>query len=249
MKNANRLPLLALLLAPLTACQSSGYMSSVALTGAESRNQVAESISEGVAFQRTASQEFETAGRMLLGIQTASEAEAAAMYSEYLDQIDRCARQVDRYGEQLVTVESGAGELFAAWEQELEQFSSEAIREQSSNRLDAARSGFALLFEEMTSVHGQMVSTLSTHKDYALYFNHNLAASSRELLGAQNDHFVASMAAMAAECGVVESDARTFNERLAGAPAVETTVEPTPKKAAKKGPANQNKGKNAKGSN
>ena len=216
MKNSTRLSLLSLLVLPFTACQSSGYMSSVALTGAESRQHVVEAITEGVSEQQVAEDEFESAGRMLASIQTASEAEASKLYSEYLDQIDRCARHVERFNEQISVLQAGAENLFVDWEAELEQFTSEAIREQSSRRLDAARSGFALLHEELMGVHGQMAASLSTHKDYALYFNHNLAGSSRELLGEENSRFMATMAAMNEDCKVVESDARTFNERLAG---------------------------------
>lgn len=218
MKNSNRLRLLSLIIVPLAACQSGGYMSSVALTGAESRQHVVEAISEGVLEQQTAKDEFSAAGRMLASIQTAGELEAAKLYSDYLDQIDRCARQVATFDEQLSVVKMGAEGLFVDWELELEQFTSEAIRDQSSRRLEVARSGFALLHDELTGVHGQMVTSLSTHKDYALYFNHNLAGSSRELLGQENERFAASMATMSKDCRVVEADAKTFNERLAGPP-------------------------------
>ncbi len=193
-------------------------MSSVALTGAESRHKVVEAINEGVAEQGMARDEFAAAGRMLASIQTASEAAASELYSEYLDQIDLCARRVERLDEQIEVLEAGAEKLFVDWEAELEQFTSEAIREQSSRRLDAARSGFALLNDELAGVHGQMVASLSTHKDYALYFNHNLAGSSRELLGGENGRFRATMAVMSKDCKVVEADAQTFNERLSGAP-------------------------------
>lgn len=216
MKNSTRLCLLSLVTLPLTACQSGGYMSSVALTGAESRQHVVEAISEGVSEQQVAEDEFEAAGRMLASIQVASEAEASKLYSEYLDQIDRCARHVERFNEQITVLQAGAENLFVDWEAELEQFTSDAIREQSSRRLDAARSGFALLYDELMGVHSQMAASLSTHKDYALYFNHNLAGSSRELLGEENSRFMATMAAMNEDCKVVESDALTFNERLAG---------------------------------
>lgn len=234
MKYSDRISLLSLLVAPLAACQSSGYMSSVALTGAQSRQHVVEAISEGVTEQGMARDEFVSAGRMLASIQTASEAAASELYSEYLDQIDLCARRVESFEDQIKVVQSGAEELFVDWEAELEQFTSEAIREQSSRRLDAARSGFALLHDELTGVHGQMIASLSTHKDYALYFNHNLAGSSRELLGSENGRFKATIAAMSKDCKVVESDAQTFNERLSGAPeaapepATASTPESTP---------------------
>ncbi|MDG1490238.1 MAG: DUF2959 family protein [Planctomycetota bacterium] len=226
----DRICLLSLLAAPLAACQSAGYMSSVALTGAESRQHVVEAISEGVTEQGMARDEFASAGRMLASIQTASEVAAAELYSEYLDQIDLCARRVERFDDQIEVLQIGADQLFVDWEAELEQFTSEAIREQSSHRLEAARSGFALLHDELTGVHGQMVASLFTHKDYALYFNHNLAGSSRELLGSENRRFRATMATMSKDCNVVEADARTFNERLSGSPEVapEPSGVPTP---------------------
>lgn len=216
MKNSTRHRLLSLLSLSFAACQSGGYMSSVALTGAVDRHQVVESITEGVTEQQVAKDEFAAAGRILTTLQTAGEVEAAKLYPEYLDQIDRCARQVERLADQVTAIRIGADRLFVDWELELEQFTNEAIRDQSAERLRATRSGFALLHEELTGVHAQMLTSLCTHRDYALYFNHNLAGSSRELLGSENARFAASMAAMRRDCSVVESDATTFNERLTG---------------------------------
>lgn len=229
MKNAHRLRLLLLAALPLSACQSDGYMSSVALTGAETRQDVVASITDAVDQQRAAVDALQTAGRALASIQSAGEADAVAQYSEYLDQIDGGAREVERFGSRLVEVDASGERLFAGWELELEQFSSDAIREQSSRRLAASRSGFALLREEMAGVHAQMEAMLSTHRDHALFLNHNLAASSRELLGAENRRFAAAMATLTADSGVVEADAATFTGRLAGSPgAPRATGDPGP---------------------
>ena len=65
-----------------------------------------------------------------------------------------------------------------------------------------------------------MTTLLDSHRDYVLYFNHNLTGASVEVLEQENERFEDNMAALANECALVEEDAATFIQRLAGAPNV-----------------------------
>lgn len=216
----------ALTLAVLSGCQSDSYMSSIPLTGANSREKLAASVNATVDEQQKCYGEFVEAHALLQKLQVTDKENVDRAYGELRSQVDECARSLESFGERMLRVENDAMTLFAGWEVELDEFRSDIMRQHSAERLTAAQSGFALLQDELTSVHGQMSTLLDSHRDYVLYFNHNLTGASVEVLEQENDRFETNMATLEQECRLVQEDAGTFVRRLAGAPNV--APEPVP---------------------
>jgi hypothetical protein len=221
MKNRISVAIVALSLAALTGCKSESYMSSISLTGADSRERLAASVDRTVAAQQACYGEFVEAHEMLRSLQVVDKEDVDRAYGELRAQVDECARSLEAFGERMIAVENDAMTLFAGWEIELDEFNSDIMRQHSAERLTAAQSGFALLQDELSSVHGQMTTLLDSHRDYVLYFNHNLTGASVEVLNKENERFEANMATLSQECSLVEDDAATFVRRLAGAPSIE----------------------------
>ncbi|MEM9379627.1 MAG: DUF2959 family protein [Planctomycetota bacterium] len=216
MKNCTALALVSAL--ALSACKSDSYMSSISLTGAESRNDLSSSVRATVEEQKRCFEEFVQAHSLLVSLQGATDEEVERRYVELRTQVDECARSMQSFGERILQVENDAMTLFLGWEVELDEFRSDIMREHSAERLKSAQSGFALLQDELTSVHGQMSTLLDSHRDYVLYFNHNLNGASVEVLERENERFEENMETLASACRLVEDDAATFVTRLDGAP-------------------------------
>lgn len=223
-------------------CQSDSYMSSIALTGAESRDDVAATVHECLERQATCVAELAEARRKLLQVQglqglglqglgpqpsgPAGQGtdgdRPAASYQALRNQVNACAKEVGAYERAIADVRSRSEALFDTWSLELEQFSSDQMRASSAQRLDQARSGYALLDEELSAILSQMSGLLDTHRDYVLFYNHNLAGEgTRELLNEENERFEARMVQLDEDCEVSRRDASDFIRRLRGAPATE----------------------------
>ena len=211
--------LLPLSLALGLGCQSESYMSSIALTGAESRDDLAATVRKCLERQTACVTELTEARRMLLEVQGTSAGAPSATYQALRNQVDVCAKGVDAYRRSIDDVRTRSEQLFTTWTMELEQFSSDQMRASSNQRLEQARSGYALLDEELAAVLEQMSGLLDTHKDYVLFFNHNLAGQgTQEMLNAENERFEARMTQLAKDCEVTHRDAAEFLQRLRGAP-------------------------------
>lgn len=225
MNNRTAFVLVTASLVALTGCKSESYMSSISLTGADSRDDLATSVRKTVEAQKGCFEEFVAAHTLLIALQQADEEHVDQTFATLRTQVDTCARTMEAFGEHILTVENSAMTLFSGWEIELDEFRSEIMREHSAERLKSAQSGFALLQDELTSVHGQMTTLLDSHRDYVLYFNHNLNGASLDVLDQENERFDSNMEALALECRLVEDDAETFTMRLKGAPNVSPVSE------------------------
>jgi len=208
----------SLALVALSGCQSESYMSSIPLTGANSRDRLVDSVRDTIDEQRACHTEFVQAHALLQTLQGAEKGDIERAYGELRAQVDECARSLSAFDERIVRVDEEAASLFARWEAELDEFQSDAMRRHSAERLSAAQSGFALVQEELTGVHGRMATLLGSHRDFVLYFNHNSTDASVEVLDQENERFRVNMETLERECRTAEADAEDFIHRVAGAP-------------------------------
>jgi hypothetical protein len=89
--------LLPLSLVLVLGCQSESYMSSIALTGADSRNDVATTVRKCLERQTICVAELTEARRMLLEVQGTGGEKPSASYQALRNQVNVCAKGVDAY--------------------------------------------------------------------------------------------------------------------------------------------------------
>ena len=205
----------------LTSCQSEGYASSLALSGAEHQRDLTRKVDAVLEVQTASQAEFASAFDVLLSLQGATAEEVEGLYKKLQLQVDSCARSVERVDLHIGRVEEGSALLFAAWETELEQFSSPAMRARSEARMGEARQGLQHLLERLRDARGSMDGILRTQRDFVLYFNHNLSPNSVATLEPENRKFKASMQELNGLIERAREQAQTFMGELQGAP-VET---------------------------
>jgi len=185
--------LIALGAASFTSCQSNGYASSLALTGAETQRDLTQTVTDALEVQTNSHTEFSAAFDVLLQLQRAPADQFEELYKDLQHQVDLCALNVDRVDEHIARVEEDAGLLFAGWESDLEQFSSPNMRARSEARMGEARESLQHLLDQLRNARGSMDAILRTQRDYVLFFNHNLSANSIATLELENEQFQADM--------------------------------------------------------
>ena len=185
--------LIALCASGLTSCQAEGYASSLSLSGAEHQRDLARTVNTALDVQSASQEEFSSAFEVLLQLQQAPAESVEDLYADLQLQVDSCARSVERVDVHIARVEKGSELLFAAWETELEQFSSPGMRARSEARMGESREGLQQLLAQLRDARGSMAGILRTQRDFVLYFNHNLSPNSIATLESENRQFEADM--------------------------------------------------------
>jgi len=75
---------------------------------------------------------------------------------------------------QIAAVEQAAETLFAEWEADLDEYTTESLRSSSEQKLQAARAQYASLVETMKNTEAKMQPILATLHDHVLFLKHSL---------------------------------------------------------------------------
>ena len=78
--------------------------------------------------------------------------------------------------ERIANVENVAEHLFEEWEEELGQYTSTALKNDSRNRLNATKRRYGKLLRAMRSAEKRIDPVINTLRDHVLYLKHNLNA-------------------------------------------------------------------------
>lgn len=92
-----------------------------------------------------------------------------ADYEESLERSRRVSERIDQ-------VEDVARDLFAEWEQEIEEIEKSSFRQRSRKSLEETRRRYKVLHESMIEAENSMEPVLQRLQDYVLYLKHNLNA-------------------------------------------------------------------------
>jgi len=94
-----------------------------------------------------------------------------------------CERRADEVHKRIAAVDDVARALFKEWSEELEQYTSEQLRETSQQRLDETTRSADQLIASMRNAERRMEPVLNTFRDQVLFLKHNLNARAIASLG------------------------------------------------------------------
>ena len=208
--------------AGLSSCRSSGYSSSLNLSGSENREQLAQSVRRTVESQIETKNEFVDAFHRLEALGTPlppeAETDVEELYVALQDQVDRCVRSFNETKREIETLEREGAELFQGWNAELEQFTSQGLRARSEARMNDARRRLEALLGRLWNGQDQMEGLLLSFHDYVLFFNHNLSAPSLATLEGENEALEEAVQSLETLLDGTLQDGQSFVDYLVGAP-------------------------------
>lgn len=185
------LPLAALLLTPLCACQTV-YYGTMEKLGIEKRDILVDRVEEAREAQQEAKEQFEDALEGFLAVTDYEGGELEAQYRRLKGEHEDSEARAEAVRERIADVERVAGDLFAEWQAELAQYSSAQLRRSSERQLKATRDGYAQLIAAMKRAERKLDPVLAAFKDRVLFLKHNLNAR--------------AIAALRSDRGAIESD-------------------------------------------
>ena len=165
--------LLALLVT--TSC-SSVYYKTYEAFGVYKRDLLKKRVAAARDEQQEASTEFKDALTRLKEITQFDGGKLEDRYRQLQADYDSCAKRCEAVHKRIRDFESVAADLFAEWEKELKQITTESLRANSENQLKATRSRYDEMLTALKKAEATMPPVLTKFHDYVLALKHTLNA-------------------------------------------------------------------------
>jgi hypothetical protein len=158
-----------------TGCRSS-YYAVMESFGKHKRDLLKQSLNDANTEQKEASEQFKDTLTQLQELTGSDGGELQKQYNAFKDNYDRSVAMADDVTGRIKKVEQLASDLFAEWENEIEQINSPTLKGNSRSKLMETRTRYQKLYSSLVRAEASMPPVLSQMKDYVLYLKQNLNA-------------------------------------------------------------------------
>ena len=159
----------------LSGCQTA-YYGTMEKFGVHKRDILVDRIEDARDDQEATKEQFQSALEHFSSVTSFNGGELEDYYTKLNAELERSEARANDVHASIKAVEDVAEALFSEWEVELEQYSSEAMRQQSSKQLSDTRIRYGKLIRAMRKAEQKMEPVLVPFRDQVLYLKHNLNA-------------------------------------------------------------------------
>lgn len=198
---------------PLSGCQTA-YYGALEKLGIEKRDILVDRVEDARGAQQAAKAQFEDALEQFIAVTDFKGGALEAQYRQLKADYDASAARAEQVRARIRDVERVAGDLFAEWEQELDQFTSQQMRRSSARQLADTRSRYAVLIGKMRRAESKIEPVLNAFRDRVLFLKHNLNAQAIASLRSGRAEVESDIAALVAEMNTSIAEADAFIQRL-----------------------------------
>ena len=172
----------------LVAGCRSAYYSTMEKFGVYKRDLLKKRVIEARDEQKAASDQFKDALTKLRELYNFQGGELEKAYTSLNREYERSVTRANNVRKRVKDVETVAGDLFAEWQKEIAQISSEKLRESSREKLQETRRRYDELHTALKRAEQSMAPVLTRFHDQVLFLKHNLnAAAIASLKGETTD--------------------------------------------------------------
>jgi hypothetical protein len=159
----------------LCGCQGV-YYNTMERFGYHKREMLVDRVQEARDTQQQAKEQFQSALEKFSAVVNFQGGTLEATYTGLKTEYERSESKAKAVSKRIDDVEEVAEALFKEWESELEQYSSEELKERSEAKLRQTRLRYARLVGAMRGAEMKMEPVLSAFHDQVLFLKHNLNA-------------------------------------------------------------------------
>lgn len=207
------LPVVFLFLSILGGC-SSAYYGTMEKFGVHKRDIMVDRVADARDAQVEAKEQFQSALEQFSSVVQVQGSDLARQYQVLNDEYEKSRDRADAVRSRIESVESVSEALFAEWENELDQYSSKALRRDSANKLRQTRKQYEGLIEAMWKAEGKIQPVLTVFHDQVLYLKHNLNAQAIAALQGELVTLERDVAGLIAEMESAIREADSFILRI-----------------------------------
>lgn len=157
----------------LSAC-STAYYSAMETFGVHKRDIMIDRVEEARDAQQEGQEQFESALAQFQSVVSVEEGELNNIYKKLNNEYEDSVASAEDIRERIDRVENVADALFDEWEDELDRYSSDALRRDSERKLKSTRQQYSELIGLMRDSEERLDPVLQAMEDQVLFLKHNL---------------------------------------------------------------------------
>ena len=191
----------------VSAC-SSAYYGAMEQFGVHKRDILVDRIEEAQEAQEDGQEQFRDALEQFRSVVNFDGGELQQIYNRLDAEFIATEEAATNIRDRIRAVETVAEDLFDEWEDELDLYSSQALRRDSEQQLRATRERYARLIQAMNRAEATLDPVLDNLRDNVLYLKHNLNARAIASLRGELDTINTDVDRLinAMEAAIAESD-------------------------------------------
>jgi hypothetical protein len=164
-----------LMMSLLGGCASMQY-SALEQVGIHKRDILVDRVEHAREAQAAAKQEVTSAYEAFTTLVAVDGGELEATYKRLRASVDDTGDSVAKVDQRIAAIERVAGDLFAEWREELDQYSNASLRGASERSLNETRARYERMLASMKHARSRIDPVLRVFQDHVLFLKHNLNA-------------------------------------------------------------------------
>jgi hypothetical protein len=208
--------LLMALMPVLGGCSSTGIAIRESL-GTPKREQLVDRVDETREAQVSAKEQFASTLDELKSLSGYDGGELEQAYKRLSSQLGRAEDRAERVSDKIRSVDRVASALFNEWEDELDEYATESLRNASARQLDDTRQRFGDVLYSMRKAESKMGPVLAAFSDQVLFLKHNLNARAIASLDSTLGELEGEIASLIADMEASIDEANAFIDEMGGA--------------------------------
>ena len=199
----------------LPGCSSTGIAIREKL-GTPKREQLVDRVEETREAQEDAKTQFASTLEELQSLTNFDGGELESAYKRLDAQLGRARDRAERVKDKIQAVDRVANALFNEWEDELDQYETEALRNASARQLDETKQRFGDVLYAMRKAEGKMGPVLAAFSDQVLFLKHNLNARAIASLDSTLGELEDEIAVLIRDMEASIAEANAFIDEMGG---------------------------------
>ena len=192
------------------------YFNTMEKVGVHKRDILIDRIEDSQEAQEEAKEQFTSALDQLKQITQFDGGDLESLYNKLNDEYEDSEEAAEEIHLSIDKVESVAGALFAEWNSELKQYTSQSLRSKSQSKLKSTQRRYKKLIVALRKAERSIQPVLNTLKDNTLYLKHNLNARAVASLKGEFRAIDADIKALIQQMQKAISESDMFIEQLRG---------------------------------
>ncbi len=166
----------ALILAILLSGCSSVYYDTMEKVGIHKRDILVDRVESARDAQSDAQEQFKSALDQFASVVKLEESDLKQAYESLNDEFEACQSAAEAVSSRIEKVESVAEDLFKEWQEELDLYQNQSMRNTSARQLRETQSRYKEMLASMQRAEKSMQPVINTLQDNVLFLKHNLNA-------------------------------------------------------------------------
>ena len=198
-----------LLLLAMTAC-STVYLNSLEKIGIPKRDVMVYRVEKARDTQEETKEQFKSALEQFAAVTRFSGGDLEATYKKLNSTYEDSVKKSEEVRSRITDIESVSEALFTEWKQEITQYSSATLKQDSQKKLDITHAHYRRLIIAMKQAEAKIEPVLRVYKDQVMFLKHNLNARAIASLKGELDTIQSDVSTLVASMEKSINEANAF---------------------------------------